>query len=176
MLRVKIFACIVLIICSSSAPNVVDPVDTYAKFKALYIYNFPKYFDWPIASKTGNFVIGIFGEPNGFSNELSKIIINKYVGEQKIELKFFAKSESIPKCHILFIPNSNIAFISKVKDQIKTNNTLLITESEGAIKNGSIINFVIKNSKLKFELSFKNAMANKLKVSQSIAPLAILLD
>ena len=36
-------------------------VDTNAKMRAMYVYQFTKYVDWPASSKQGNFVIGVIG-------------------------------------------------------------------------------------------------------------------
>ena len=67
--------------------------------------------------------------------------------------------EDITDCQILYFSGSfgyskNAA---TVKQKLGGKNSLIITESEGAINDGSIINFVIRDDKLKFELSQKNA-------------------
>jgi hypothetical protein len=154
----------------------VDPVDTYSKFKALYIYNFPKYFDWPESYKQGNFVIGMLGDNAALITELNKVVASKSVGEQKIEVKSFTSPDVISKCQILIVSASKANLLSKVTAKLKGQSTLIISEGDGTIKAGSVINFVIKNSKQKFELSLNNAGKCNLKVSQNISSLAILVD
>ncbi len=148
-------------------------MDTFAKFKALYIYNFPKYFEWPSDYRTGNFVIGVLGNNSATMAELNKIVLDKTVGEQIIEIKSFTNVENVSKCQMLLVTNEKNDLLPKLIIKLKGKSTLIISEKEGAIKAGSIINFVIKDSKQKFELSVNNAEKNSLRVSKTLIPLAI---
>jgi hypothetical protein len=56
---------------------------------------------------------------------------------------------------------------------VGTNKTLVITEKKGALNEGSAINFVIVDNKLKFELKVSNATKNGLKVSSNLETMAI---
>ena len=40
-----------------------------AQAKANFVYNFTKFFDWPVSEKTGDFVIGVLGS-RSFSGSL----------------------------------------------------------------------------------------------------------
>jgi hypothetical protein len=151
-------------------------MDTFAKFKALYIYNFPKYFEWPADYRKGNFIIGVLGNNSSTVSELNKIVSGKTVGDQIIEIKSFANVEGISKCQMLIINADKSDLLPKTIAKLKGKSTLIISEKEGAIKFGAVINFVIKDSKQKFELSINNAEKNSLKVSKTLLPLAIAVN
>ncbi|MBK7311840.1 MAG: YfiR family protein [Sphingobacteriaceae bacterium] len=51
--------------------------DTNAKIKAVFIYNFTKYFEWPNNKKTGNFIIYIVGKNDNLINELNLLAKRK---------------------------------------------------------------------------------------------------
>ena len=55
-----------------------------AKIKAIYIYNFTKYIEWPETYREGNFVVGVLGTSVPLVNELNKMATSKTVGTQKI--------------------------------------------------------------------------------------------
>jgi hypothetical protein len=74
---------------------------------------------------------------------------------------------------MLIITNEKNDLLPKLIVKLKGKSTLIISEKEGAIKAGSIINFVIKDSKQKFELSVNNAEKSSLRVSKTLIPLAI---
>jgi hypothetical protein len=55
---------------------------------------------------------------------------------------------------------------------IEGQGTLVITEDEEAIDAGSMINFVVRDQKLKFELSSNNATKSGLVFSNTLASLS----
>jgi hypothetical protein len=56
--------------------------------------------------------------------------------------------------------------------QLSSKNTLVITEKNGAIEQGSAINFVVIGDKLKFELSPGNATKYDIKISSKLNEMA----
>lgn len=154
-----------------------SPPDTNAKIKALFVYNFSKYFEWPETYRNPNsvFTIGVLGT-SIVTEELEAITATKTVGAQKIEVKVFNSVADIKKCHILYIPAESSASLSAVIAKIKGFSTLLITEKDGYAKQGSVINFVVQSQKQRFELSKNNAEKFDLKVSSSLESLAIKVD
>ncbi len=151
------------------------PPDPSARVKAVFIYNFTKYVEWKEANRSGSFSIGVLGA-SSVINELTTITTGKLVGTQKIEIKAFATLADVKKCHILFIPAENSTPIPSILNKIKGHNTLLVTEKDGYVKQGAIINFVIQSNKQKFELSKNNAQKSDLKISQSLVTLGISVD
>lgn len=61
-------------------------VDTNAKLKAVFMYNFTKYIEWPKAYQTGYFVFGIVGDTPLY-DELTKMAQTKKIGNQPILVK-----------------------------------------------------------------------------------------
>lgn len=76
--------------------------DTNAKMKALYVYNFTKYIEWPESYKQGNFVIGLFGETS-IKAELDKVAATRKAVNQTIEIKLFLSVSEITDCHMLYV-------------------------------------------------------------------------
>jgi hypothetical protein len=149
------------------------PVDTYAKFKALYIYNFPKYLEWPEDYKKGNFVISVLGNNSNTVAELNKIIAGKSIGDQAMEIKLSNSIETLTKCQMLVIASDKSDQLSKVITKLKGKSTLIISEKEGAAKLGSMVNFVIKDGKQKFELNVGSIEKSNLKLSKTLLNQAI---
>lgn len=146
-----------------------------AKYKAVFIYNFTKHFEWPVSYRTGDFVIGVVGNPV-IINELTSIIKGKTVGNQNIVINRFKDETVITKCHILFIPSNKSKSLSSILSKMGTTPTLIITEKVGLAKQGADINFIIKEGKIKFELNKPNILKRKLKVSSYLETLAIIVN
>lgn len=176
----RIAAIVIAFFCLSAdwvrMPVFQDPNTGNSKIKATFIYNFTKYIDWPDKYKEGNFVIGVLGTTS-FYNDLTALLSTKTVGAQKFEIKSFSNPESVTGiCHILFIPAANSAQLPDVLKKMKGKSTLIVTEKSGMAKQGSGINFVIENNKQRFELNKTNIEKYNMKVSSTLASLAIAIE
>src|SRR5258706_14990537 len=70
--------------------------------KALFIFNFIKYVDWPQMSETGTFKIVVLGQSD-IIESLKKISEQKKINNQKIEITESDDPEEI-NAQVLFIP------------------------------------------------------------------------
>lgn len=147
--------------------------DINAKIKAVYIYNLTRYFEWPSSSKNGNFIIQIVGSSNTLVKELNdNVAAKKTIGNQKIEVINTTTIDKNKIPHVLYITPEYSSNIKSYANQLKNKGTLLITEQEGAAKTYAVINFVIIDSKQKFEYNKQNASKYGLKASEDIKNLA----
>lgn len=144
--------------------------DTNAKIKAVFIYNFTRYFEWP--SKNGNFVIALCGDNANLVTELNKMASTKLVGDQKIEIKTVSTIKEAEKANILFLMPDKSGNLADALTKAKGKGTLVITEKNGLAKVGSTINFIIQENKQKFELNKASAAKAGLKVSSTLDQLA----
>jgi hypothetical protein len=147
---------------------------TFPKYASLCIYNFFRNVDWPEDVKNQNFKVAIVGDKQVY-DEVSSFLGSRAYGRYAFEVNFFKSADDCQTFHhILFLDkaqshklNGNNSFGSK---------TLIITENEGAISKGSMINFVSRNGIIKFELSPNNIKSQGLLVNSSLTNMAILVN
>ncbi len=160
---------IYLVLNTSVAPK----YDVNAKIKALYMYNFAKYIEWPSSYKTGDFVIGVVGETPVYQN-LQAMAKVKKVFNQSIKIVKYSSASEVQKCHMLLLPTAMTSKVSECSSKIKASSTLLVTEKPG-VGTRSGINFVVVNQKQKFELNKGNISSHNLTVSGNLLKLAIVI-
>ena len=73
--------------------------------------------------------------------------------------------------HILFVPADQNQNFTNIKNALNNEPCLLVTESEGMAKNGSMINFKDVNGKLRFEVNTNKLEKSGLKMSQELTRL-----
>lgn len=144
--------------------------NTNAKIKAIFLYNFTQYIDWPVAYKKDDFKIAILGASDMLP-ELEKLAKLKKVGSQKIVIQKYSSVDAIQQCHVLYIPASHSAQVDKAVQKLSDWSTLLVTDKPGYGKKSGI-NFVIEQNKQKFELNKTALTENQLVVSSSLLKLA----
>lgn len=141
------------------------------KAQAMFIYNFSRLIEWPASYKTGSFVIGVLGSGEIIS-ELEAYTAGKSVGSQAIIVKQYKEAGDVDKCHILFVTYSKTKNLSELENVLNNKSTLIITEKNGAVTEGSAINFLVVGDKLKFEISQGNATRYGIKCSAKLTEMA----
>lgn len=150
--------------------------DPSAKVKAVFLYNFTKYFEWPKNMKSGNFIIQIIGVNASLNQELTRMSASKQIGNQKLEIRNSQVFDGTTQPHIIFILNEASDKLKDIVAKTKGKGTLIVTEKPGMAKAGASLNFVVADSKQKFEYSKENALRAGLKTSDELKSLAIAVD
>ncbi len=167
---------LVVIVVITSSFGFVQNFDTNAKIKAVFLYNFTRYFEWPSAKKTGNFIIHVVGKNEALMKELTKMAESKTVGNQKMEVINTPEFDPKAKPHMLFLLPDVSKSLSDATSKLKGKGALIIAENKDAAKSGAAINFVIIENKQKFEYSKNSAVKAGLKTSEDFKALAIAVD
>lgn len=159
------------------------------QLKAAFLYNFIKFVDWPANMADSNEItIGIISkeplvslfEPlkdKKVKNKTCKVQqfpsfeeIQKLGGQNKKAAD--EQIESIKKCHLLFICSSETVYIKDILGQLKDTNILTVGEAENFLNEGGMINFVVEDKKVRFEINLDASDKAKLKISSQLLQLA----
>jgi YfiR/HmsC-like len=163
---------------------VIQPtVRTYARasleyhVKAAFLYNFTKFVKWPekaFPNAASPIKICILGD-SPFGSSLDAIE-NKTAGGRKLVI-FEAKSvNDIDDCHVLFISNgSEEEFLSSI-ERVQEKNILTVGDKQSLARKGSVINFIVVNNKVRFEINAKSAERANLKISSQLLKIARIVE
>ena len=136
------------------------------KFKALFIYNFTNYIEWP-GGNNGTFTITVLGD-SPITNELKAISKIKKVGNATIEVKQVNSVSEIGSTQIVYILPSKKKSLPDVYQALSGKPVLIISDNAQG-KFG--INFIEVDSKQSFQISKNNIEEHKLKVNSSLIAL-----
>lgn len=131
---------------------------------SLYLFNFTRYIEWPEERRSGNFVIEVLGHTSVY-DKLKEITDGKKVGNQPIIVRNYMSASEVQSPHIMFVGHWQSRQMPEVLEKLEGKSVLLVTEKEGMIEQGAVINFVIRGGKISFEYSKANAEKRKLSVS-----------
>ncbi|TRX71622.1 YfiR family protein [Carboxylicivirga sp. M1479] len=140
-----------------------------AKFKSVFTLSFIRHIGWTESAKKGDFVIGVVRDRE-IADWMTKLSAGKKFGFQNVVIKEFKSPEEVVDCQVVYV-SSNVNFskhASTIVNKVNGGSTLIITESEGACGSGSMINFVVRDDKLKFEIHKSNAAKFGLQVSSKL--------
>lgn len=153
---------------------IIPSLAQFSQVQSGLIYHFTKYVEWPANMRSGNFVIGVVGKTD-ITSFLKALASSKKAGTQKIVVKQFKSVNDVTKCHIIYLPKSQSKNFSVALAKGTSFNSLLITEKSGLGKKGSCVNFIIDGGKPKFEVNKSAIKKAKLKISEKLVALGVVV-
>jgi hypothetical protein len=147
--------------------------DKIPKYKSIFTLSFMRYVGWPEETRQGDFVIGVVKDKQ-VAEWLRNLSKGKKFGFQNVIIKEFKSPNDITDCQVLFISQYiNLPkYASTIVDKVGGKNTLIVTERNGSTKYGAMINFVLKDGQLKFEIHKANASKFGLQISSKLSEMA----
>ncbi len=136
------------------------------KFKALFIYNFTNYIDWPSNGGT-TFVVAVVGD-SPIIGELESISKIKTVGKLSIEVIKINTVSEMGNASIVYVPPSKKKALVELM-QVSAGRPVLIISDEAGGNFG--INFIETNQKQSFQISKSNIESHHLKVNSNLIAL-----
>jgi hypothetical protein len=145
------------------------------KTKAVFIYNFTRYIEWPEADSSDDFIIGVVGESRVIE-PLRQIQRIKKVGRRPIQVAVFDSTENVGDCEILFISGSENDRLAEVLKAVPGKGVLTVGDSKGYAHRGVAVNFIVVQGKIKFEVNKDALDRTDLRVSSHLLKLAKLIE
>lgn len=127
------------------------------QIKAGFLYKFLFFVEWPeeVTSQSEDAItIGIIGQ-DPFGNSF-EAVEGRIIQERKLVIQRFAKdtpSESLKHCHILFISASFKEDIKKILQSMRDHPVLTVSEVEGFLELGGMLNFIVQEDRVRFEIN-----------------------
>jgi serine phosphatase RsbU (regulator of sigma subunit) len=141
------------------------------KLKALFIFNFINYIEFPNKNEIDIFKIGILGKDKYLEDALEELVKGKIINKKSIETVRFLTIQEISKTQILFVTNSESYDFKSISQRTNGQHTLLVTDQN--YRPQTMINFISVNNKIKFELDLKNCEKEKIKVSSTLVEMGL---
>lgn len=143
--------------------------------KAAYLLRFLNYVEWPAASLGGAdapFVVGVANDESVLA-ELQRQAIGRSVNRRPVTVRRVNAGDSLAGLHVLFIGARNErARQAALLHQVYATPVLAVTESEGALELGSMINFRLVDERLRFEVALEPVKRSGLELNSRLLSVA----
>ena len=168
-----------LLICAGTGAGLAAaPTAAEYQFKAVFLFNFVQFIEWPTnvyAATNAPIIIGVVGE-DPFGPALEEALRGETVSGHPLRAQRFKPEDDLSSCQVVFISSSEQARFDSLLAKLKGRPVLTVSEVEGFAQSGGMINFVIENKKLRFQINPKQAAQAGLKVSSKLLRLAIVVE
>lgn len=155
----------------SAAAQIVSPE---YKLKAVYLFNFVQYVDWPenaFVNEKSPLIIGVLGV-DPFGAVLDETVKDETIKGRKLEVRRYRSVSEIRECHMLFISNSEATNVSSILARLKGRSILTVSDMENFATGGGVISFMRKESKIGIRINAQAAKEGDLYISAKLLQLA----
>jgi hypothetical protein len=151
-----------------------DPTVPEHRVKAAFLYQFAGYVEWPpnsFAEPDSPVTIAVIGaEP--VATELKQLVTGRTVRGRPVTVRAMKPGETLAGIHILFIGSAENARLAQIVQGAKQRPVLTVTEADGALGHGSMINFVIIDRRVRFEVALDAVEKSGLRLSSRLLAVA----
>jgi hypothetical protein len=142
--------------------------------KAVFIYNFTKFIDWPSNSfnnPESPFIIGVVGNQN-ISPFLQEAIAGELAAGRPILIKHYATARDVKNCHILYIGSEDPDRVKAIIAQTKNQSILTVSDSPNFLRWGGMVRFFTEKGKIRLEINSDAAKSSGIRISSKLLSVA----
>jgi YfiR/HmsC-like len=174
----RIGLCAVLLVANVCFARSLSPQQSKPQeyeVKAVYLYNFGRFVQWPAATPVvtadDSFTVCVLGR-DPFGPVLDTTLGGEVIDGRKLVAKRIANTRDATHCRIIFISSSESARIKEILNSLEKSSALTVSDIPDFLNNGGMIQFVLKDNKVRFEVNLIAAEKASLTISSQLLKVA----
>ncbi|MFZ0704773.1 MAG: YfiR family protein [Candidatus Korobacteraceae bacterium] len=166
--------CLLLLssLLNARGPAAPETKPTEFEVEAAYLFEFGKFVGWPGTQTDASFVICVLGE-DPFGSVLDRTIAGETLRGRPVQDKRIARPQDATACSILYISSSESARLSKILSVIQEAPVLTVSDIPEFVQQGGMIQFVLREGRVRFEVNLAPARRNGLAMSSELLKVAV---
>lgn len=142
---------------------------TEHQVKAVFVYNFTHFVQWPagsFAAPDAPFIIGVLGG-EALAAQLDEAVRGEQVDGHPLQVRRYGSAAEIVDCHILFIDRGATQQLESVLMRLGRG-TLTVSDVEDASRRGVMIQLATRNSRIRLLINVDSARMAGLTISSNL--------
>ena len=144
------------------------------RVKAAFLYKFLAYVEWPpqvFADSASPLVIGVLG-PDPVVAEVAEVVGERLAHGRPVLVRRLRDLDAVAGAHVVYVTRSEAARTPQVAAITRDKGTLVVTEAEGGLAQGSVINFRLVDGRVRFDVALPAAERAGLRISSRLLAIA----
>ncbi len=169
------FTCLLLLHPFLVPPAQAEPDNkpTQYEVEAAYLFNFGKFVGWPAAAQgDSSFLICVLGD-DPFGDVLDRALVSETLRGRPVQDKRIARPQDATGCSILYISSSESGRLNKILSVIQGAPVLTVSDIPDFVQQGGMIQFVLRDGRVRFEVNLTPAQRNGLSMSSELLKVAV---
>ena len=147
---------------------------TTGEVKAAFLYNFARFTEWPrdaFESDAAPLVIGVAGDER-LRQTLDTVIRGKVAGNRPLTTRRVKDANDASAIHVLYVGGTAASRAGEFVEAVNGGAVLTVGDVARFCENGGMINFLVVDNRVRFEISVVATEQSGLKVSSRVLTLA----
>jgi hypothetical protein len=153
-----------------AAPAAQASVSREYQVKAVFLFNFAQFVEWPLAAFAGAnspIVIGVLGE-NPFGDYLEETVRGEKVENRRLEVQRYRRVDEIKTCHVLFVTQLEAQHLEVILAALKDRSILIVGDGDDFVQRGGMIRLATTQNKIRLIIGAEAAKAASLTISSKL--------
>jgi YfiR/HmsC-like len=141
--------------------------------KATYLYKLPQFVSWPAGSlPSTSFVLCVIGR-GPFGSLLDQAVAGQKVQQRPIVVRHYRVIDANPGCQLMYVAGSAAQSVASELAAVRGTPVLTVTDGQQVRSAEGIVNFVLVDGRVRFQINQGGAGANGLVISSKLLSLAV---
>ncbi len=142
--------------------------------KAAFVLKLVNFVQWPSESSQRDLVIGFIGA-DSTSDALQRQVSGKTVNGRRIVVRRLGLDGDLKACQIIYVGDSERKNALSVLERVRGTSVLTVGESDGFGHHGGIVNLLLNEGRIRFEVNPHGAERAHLQISSRLLSLATIV-
>jgi hypothetical protein len=155
---------------AGDAPATAAPAAREYELKAVFLFNFTQFVDWPSDSFAGPqspLVICVLGD-DPYGGFLDDTVRGETVGGHPLAVERYRHVEDVARCHVLFISASEAMQMTDIVQRLRGRSILTVSNAADSDTRGSVVRFATESNRIKLRIDMQAARAAHLEISSKL--------
>jgi hypothetical protein len=139
--------------------------------KAVFLYRFTGYIEWPSTSPRGDFSIAVLGA-DGVADALGHLLAGRSIKDRPAHVYKIKRAEDVGDASVVYVGANRTGDLAAIAAVAADRPILIVSSEEGGLAHGSTVNFVLIDQHVRFEVSLTAANRAGLKISSDLLSVA----
>jgi len=144
--------------------------------KAAFVLRFPGYVEWPTpttqATPPRTFDVAVLGN-DVLGQHMSRLAEGRSVMNLPVRVRRINSIREVGDAHVLYIAADHRGSLRELIAPIARRGILIVTNEDNALAAGSMINLLLADRHVRFEVSLPAAHSSQLRISSELLALAV---
>jgi hypothetical protein len=168
----------ILLVLAASPAGGAEPKPTEYEVKAIYLYNFARFVEWPAGAPereggrdAERFTICVLGR-DPFGQVLDRVLAGETLHGRRAAAKRISGAREASGCELVFISESERGGLGETLRLLREKSILTVSDMDDFSTSGGMIQLVLEDERVRFEVNLAAATKAGLRLSSELLKVA----
>ena len=167
-----LLGCLLLLPALRAPATIAEERYSEDAVKAAFLYRFADFVNWPSAPDSTDFTIAVLDD-EALAAQLQLLLRNRLVKGKPAQVRLIESPRQLTGGQILYIGRAYPGGVHRVMEALGERPILVVSDEDNGLSEGAMINFLLVDRRVRFEVSLAAADRARLQVSSELLSVAL---